>query len=127
MRRPYVRPISNTWWLQRWPYTKFMLREISSVFIAIYLVLLLVLVGKIEQGQAAYDAYLAWFRSPLLMMLHVVSLAFALMHTVTWFNLTPKAMPIRIGEEPVPPVLIAGSNYVAWIVVSAVVAMILLG
>ena len=46
----------------------------------------------------------------------------ALYHSVTWFNLTPKAMVFWRGEERVSPTLIAASNYAAWIVVSILVA-----
>ncbi len=34
-------------------------------------------------------------KSPLAILFHVVALAFALFHTCTWFNLTPKALVVR--------------------------------
>jgi fumarate reductase subunit C len=45
---------------------------------------------------------------------------------VTWFNLAPKAMAVRMRGKRLPAVAIAAPNYAAWVVVSAVVAWILL-
>ena len=53
--------------------------------------------------------------------LHVLALGFSVMHTVTWFNATGKAIPIRRGEERFPDALLAAPNYVAWVLVSALV------
>jgi len=49
-----------------------------------------------------------------------------LLHTITWFNLAPRAMPIRLGGKRVPEVLVAAPNYVLWMVASAVIAWFVL-
>ena len=126
MANPYPRQHSNTWWLKRRPYTVFMAREWSSVFLAVYVVLLLVLVTKVQDGRAAYEDYVDFLQSPPLIAFHVVALLFALLHTVTWFAAVPKGLPLRRGEELVPPALMIGGNYVVWVVVSAVVAAVFL-
>ena len=69
---------------------------------------------------------LARLRSPLFVTLDALALAFVLFHSITWFNLAPKAMAVRLGGKRVPDLVIAGSNYVAWLVLSAAVAFILL-
>jgi fumarate reductase subunit C len=124
--KPYVRPMPATWWMQRRPYFIFMLRELSSVFIAIYLVLLLVMIHRVSQGPAAYISFLGSLRSPAAIFFHVVALAFALLHTITWFNLTPQAVAVYVGEERIRPALIIAPNYVAWVIVSAIVAWFVL-
>ena len=124
--KPYVRPMPATWWLQRRPYLIFMLRELTSVFIAAYLILFLVMIHRLYQGQAAYESFLASLKSPWAILFHVVALAFALFHTITWFNLTPKALAIRIGEERLPPAAIIAPNYLAWVVMSAIIAWFML-
>jgi fumarate reductase subunit C len=58
--------------------------------------------------------------------LHLVGLAMVLFHTITWINLTPKVLVLWRGEERVSPALIAASNYLAWLVVSGVVAWVAL-
>ena len=125
--KPYIRPMPALWFLKRSPYFLFMLRELTSVFVAGYVVIFLVMIRRINEGQAAYESFMASMKSPLAIMFHVVALAFALFHTITWFHLTPKAMAVRIGEERVKPMMLIAPNYVAWAVVSAIVAWFLLG
>ena len=125
--KPYIRPMPATWWLKRTPYLFFMVREFTSVFVAAYVVIFLMMIRRLNEGQAAYEAFLASLKSPLAIFFHIVALAFALFHTITWFHLTPTAMAVRIGEERVKPIMIIAPNYVAWAVVSAIVAWFLLG
>lgn len=124
MRRPYHRPMPNTWWLKRWPYTKFMLREIAPVIVAVYLVILLVLIGKVRSGQAEYDAFMQTLKSPLAIAFHCVALVASIFHSVLWFNVTPQAMRVFRGEERVPPALLIGPNYALWVVLSVAVAFL---
>ena len=125
--KPYVRPMPAGWWLRRPSYLLFMLRDFSSVFVAAYVVLFLVMIRRLSQGPAEYEAFLAALRSPLAILFHVVALAFALLHTITWFQLTPKAMAVWRGEERLPAAMMIVPNYVAWIVLSGVIAWLVLG
>lgn len=122
---PYVRPVSNTWWLQRRPYTLFIVREITSVFVAGYCAFLLYLLYRLGQGAEGYAVALEVMRSPLSVALHVMALLFVLYHTVTWFNLTPKVMVVRVGEERLSPFLIAAGVYASWIVLSVFIAWLI--
>ncbi len=124
--KPYIRPMPVTWWLQRSSYLLFMLRELSSVFVAGYVVLFLMMLRRLAQGPAEYEAFMAALRSPLAILFHVVALAFALLHTITWFNLTPKAMAVWRGEERLPAAMMIIPNYVGWVVVSGVIAWFVL-
>jgi fumarate reductase subunit C len=126
MARPYPRQQSNTWYLTRWPYRVFMLREWSSLFLGVYVVLLLVLVSKVHAGPEAYRDYLSTLQSPGLIGFHAVALAFALLHSVTWFQAVPKGLPLRRGERRVPPLLLIGANYAAMAVVTLVVLVVAL-
>ncbi len=120
------RRMSTYWWLRRWRHLTFISREVSSVFVAWFVVYFLLLVRAVQNGSAAYAAFLAWAAHPLVVGVNLVALAFVTFHAVTWFNLAPKAMAVRLGGKRVPGVLIAGSNYAAWVVASAGVAWILL-
>jgi fumarate reductase subunit C len=51
----------------------------------------------------------------------VATLAFATYHSITWFNLTPKALPLQVGEGFVPDWVIAGAHFAGWAVVSFVI------
>ncbi len=118
--------VSTYWWLGRWAYLKFILREISSVFVAWFVLLTILQIHALVQGPDAWAAMQDFFRNPLVIFLNIVSLFFVVFHAVTWFNLAPKAMAVRVGGKRVPNILISGPNYVAWIVVSAAVAWLLL-
>jgi len=123
----YHRPVSNTWWLKRKPYILFMIRELTSVFVAGYCIFLLVLVYKLTQGAEAYDNLMAILKSPSSVALHLVTLSFVLYHTITWFNLTPKILVLYRGEERIPQGLVAGVFYAGWVVVSIIIVCLVLG
>ena len=127
MSEPYRRPISaTTWWLSKRNYVLFMLRELTSVLIAAFLVVYLIQLAQLAQGAEAYTAFLYRLASPGWIVFHLLVLIAALYHTITFFNLTPKIIVVRRGEESVPPVFIAGSHYAAWLVTSVVVLWIVL-
>ena len=119
--------LSTYWWLGRRSYLAFILRELSSIFVGWFAVFLLLLVRAVSQGESRYQEFLGWSGRPAVLALNVVSLFFILYHAITWFNLAPKAMVLRVGGARVPGFLIAGSNYLAWAVASAVVGWLLLG
>jgi fumarate reductase subunit C len=103
-----------------------MLRELSAVFVAAYVVLLLVLVTQVHNGQHALRAFENTLKSPGLLIFTSIALIFALLHTVTWFQAVPKALPLRRGENKVPPRLLIGVHYVALLVLSAIILIIAL-
>jgi fumarate reductase subunit C len=115
------------WWLRRWTYTAFVLRELSSVFVAWTVVYLLLLVRAVSRGPDAYHRFLDWSASPWLVALNAVALAFLLYHAVTFINLTPQAMVVSLGPRRVPPRLLAGSLYLGWLLVSAVLVWLVVG
>jgi len=118
--------MSTYWWLARWPYLKFILREISSVFVAWFVIETLLQINALIDGPLAYAEFQDFFRNPLVIVLNIISLFFVIFHAVTWFNLAPKAMAVRMGGKRVPNLMISGPNYAAWMVVSAVLAWLLL-
>jgi fumarate reductase subunit C len=119
--------MSTYWWLRRRSYLAFILRELSSIFVGWFVVFLLLLVHAVSQGESRYRAFLDWSGGTAVLALNVVSLCFIVYHAITWFNLAPKAMVLRVGGTRVPGFLIAGSNYLAWAMASALVSWLLLG
>jgi fumarate reductase subunit C len=125
--KSYPQRVSTYWWLARWAYLKFILRETSSVFVAWGVAMTLFQISALSGGPAAYTEFSEWLRSPWVVALNVVSLLFVGFHAITWFNLAPKAMAVRLGGKRLPDIAIAAPNYAAWAVASAVVAWIVLG
>ena len=114
------------WWVHKWVHMRFILRELTSVFVAFYAIMLLLHVRSLAAGPEAYEAFLAWLQTPLAVALHVVALVMVLFHSISWFNLAPKAMVVQVGGRRIPGWLIAGANFAAWGVFSVVMAWILL-
>jgi fumarate reductase subunit C len=123
--RWYRTRVSTWWWMGRWSYLKFILREISSVFVAWFILVLLLMIYALSRGRASYSEFEAWLKNPVVLFLNAVSLFFVIFHAVTWFNLAPAAMVMRVGGKRVPGALIAGSNYIAWAVVTVIIAWFL--
>jgi fumarate reductase subunit C len=118
--------VSTYWWLTRWAYLKFILRETSSVFVAWGVVITLFAIQALERGPVAYADFEAWLRRPVVLTINIISLFFVLFHAVTWFNLAPTAMAVRIRGKRLPGIAISAPNYAAWLVISAAVAWLLL-
>ena len=123
--RWYRTRVSTWWWLARWPYLKFILREISSVFVAWSVVVLLLQLRALSRGPHAYIDFERWLRNPLILPLNLITLFFVVFHAVTWFNLAPSAMVVRFRGKRVPAFLIMSANYAAWAVISVVVVWFL--
>lgn len=121
-RRPYVRSVPRTRWFLRHPrYLRYMTRELSCLFIGAYTLMLVVGLGRLAEGPDAYAGFLAALGSPGAIVFHLVALAFSAYHSITWFRLTPKAMPVQRGENFVPDPVISGAHFAGWALVSLLV------
>jgi fumarate reductase subunit C len=148
----YRQPVSRLWWLKKRTYFLFVMRELSSIFVAWFAVFLMIMVFAIGRGEASYQNFMNWAGSPIVIVINLVALAFSILHTVTWFALTPQAMVVRgpggrqvpamkevnvagrlvtaatvvrVGGR-VPAGLVIASQYIGLAVVSAFVAWLVL-
>ncbi|PQM45591.1 Fumarate reductase subunit C [Mycobacterium talmoniae] len=58
--------------------------------------------------------------------LNVVTLAFVLLHAVTWFGLAPRAMVLHLRGRRVPARAVLAGHYAAWLAISVFVAWLVL-
>src|SRR2546428_14011337 len=58
--RWYRTHVSTWWWLARWPYLKFILREISSVFVAWFVAVLFLPIRAPSHGPDASSRFEQW-------------------------------------------------------------------
>ena len=100
-RRPYVRPVTSEWIFRHPRYIRYMVREFSCLFIGAWTLLMVWGLKQLAQGPQAWAAFLE--------------------HSVTWFNLTPKALPVQRGEAFVPDGAISGAHFAVWAVLSLAV------
>ncbi len=113
--------MSVWWWTKKRTYFLFVMRELSSIFVAWLVVFLLLLIRAVVDGEAAYADFLDWASSPLLVAINVVAFAFVLLHTVTWFMLTPQAVVLNLRGRRLPGSVIIAAQYAGLGVVSAFV------
>jgi fumarate reductase subunit C len=120
-RKPYVRAMTFRWIFRHPRYVRYMARELSCLFIGGWTLLMVRGLKQLAEGPAAWAAFLECLKSPASIVFHVLALGFAVYHSITWFNLTPKALPLQIGEEFVPDAVISGAHFGAWAALSVAV------
>lgn len=125
MTEELTRPLPRTWWLRQAPYLRFMIRELTSVVVFAYALLLIWALWSAADS-ASFSMFLAFLSGPMSIGLHVVVLVLALYHTWTWIALTPKVMVLWKEDEQVEPDLIAGVTALAFLVISGVVVWLVL-
>ena len=123
----YRPPASRLWWVRRRSYLLFVLRELSSLFVAWFVVYLLLLISAVRGGNDSYREFLTLGGQPWMLALNVVALAFVLLHAITWFNLAPQAIVVHIGGRRLPARAVAAAHFAAWAALSAIIAWILVG
>jgi fumarate reductase subunit C len=120
--KEYIRPVPATWWLHNRHLFLFMIRELTSVFVAAYAIFLLVVLFKFSQGEETFRQFLNnVLTNPVVIGLQVVALIFVVYHSITSFNAAPVLMVVWRGEEKVSPGVIVGGNYALWLIMSGVI------
>lgn len=120
-RRPYVRAMTFRWIFRHPRYVRYMAREFSCLFIGAWTLLMVWGLKQLADGPAAWAAFLERLQSPGSIAFHVLALGFAGYHSITWFNLTPMALPLQIGEHFLPGAAIAGAHFAGWAALSLAV------
>ena len=119
VRRTYMRPMQG-WWRRDPFFVRYMAREVTSLFVAAYALVLLAGVVSLARGREAYEAWLAWLTTPASIVLHVVLFFAFAYHTLSWFRIMPKTMPpVMIAGRAVSPRAITGAGVAAAIAASA--------
>jgi fumarate reductase subunit C len=125
MTKQLTRPMPRTWWLRKAPYFQFMIRELTSVAVFAY-ALLLIWVLWTATDAGSFSEFYDFLRSPSSVWLHAVVLLLALYHTGTWIALTPKVMVLWRDDEQVEPDFIAGVTGILFLLVSGVLVWLVL-
>ena len=122
--RTYVRPMQG-WWRRNPYFVRYMIREGSSVFLAIYSIILLVGLLRLSQGEAAWDGWRAALTSPWSILFHWLALLTVSYHAWTWWKVAPKTAPdLRVGGRPFPEMLITAGGVLATLAVSVLVYVV---
>lgn len=109
------------WWLSQPGYLRYMIRELTCIWVAAWVAVAIVGLLRLRQGPDAWEGFLAALGSAPGIAFQLAALLFVLYHTVSWFRLAPSTMPIWIGENRVPSGWIELGHYAAWVVASLVI------
>ncbi|MCY3666103.1 MAG: hypothetical protein OXH81_10630 [Gemmatimonadetes bacterium] len=122
----YKPKLSPTWWLKSRSYFLFMMRELSSVFIAAFVLLFLYQLFALAKGPEAYAACRSALTTPGFVVFYVVAFVFALYHTITWLGVMGRVQVVQMGAFTVPPKLVTAGAFVGFFLVSVAVGCIFL-
>jgi fumarate reductase subunit C len=109
-------------------YRAYTLFDATGVVYLLLGLLALRLAWALGDGESAWSAAMASFRSPLYVAFHALAFVSVVFVAVRFFRLFPKAQPPHIGPlKPPPQPLITAGLYAAWIGVSVAMTLILAG
>jgi fumarate reductase subunit C len=95
------------WWRRDRYFMRYMARELTAPFVALYALELLAGLVCLALGPAAYEAWVAAMRTPPALAVNALVVGALLYHTVSWFEIMPRTMP---------PVMLGGRRVgAAWI------------
>jgi len=113
------------WWRRDAYYMRYMAREVTALFVAAYAVVLLAGLLRLSQGEAAFNGWLQYLKTPWMLVFHVIVLATFVYHTWSWFKIMPKTMPmIFVGGKRVQPGTITGTGVAAAVIACLAVLLI---
>ncbi|QKJ88837.1 fumarate reductase subunit C [Paramixta manurensis] len=98
-RNAYVRPVSATWWKKLGFYRFYMLREGTAIPALWFSLELIFGLYALKHGAENWATFVAFLQNPLMIILNIVALLAALLHTKTWFELAPKAAILIVKDE----------------------------
>jgi fumarate reductase subunit C len=125
-RKPYVREVpKRTWYMRNGRYLRYMAREVTCIFLGLYMAGLTIGLVRLLQGPDKWETYVSGVSSTGGILFHLIAFGFACYHATSWFNVTPKAMRIQTGESFVPGRAIVGAHYGLWGVASLVLIVMM--
>ena len=120
-RKPFMRDTTTCWWTKNGYYLFYMFREGTAVFAIWFSLELIAFVFSIVLGGDAFLCMLNFLRNPLVLFLNFVTLLGTLFHSLTWFQLTPKATQVVFQGKKLPEMVPVASFWGMTVLVTAVV------
>ncbi len=122
--KTYTPKMPSTWWLRNPRYFLYMLREVTSIFVFLY-VLAFAVQFFLLADRSLFDAFRALFTSPVFFGFIGVVLVMAVVHAITWWSLNARVFKIRLRGRLLPPAALFMGFVLAWIVVSGLVYILI--
>ena len=121
--RTYKPELPRGWWLRRRHYFLYIVREFTSLPLALWLLWLLVEIQRASNGPTGYFPH----SSAGFIAFSVVCLPFALYHSYTFLSLAGVIINLKLMARPVPSRVIVAAMFGLWLVASILVAAVLIG
>lgn len=80
-RKPYVRPMTSTWWKKLPFYRFYMVREGTAVPTVWFSIVLIYGLFALKHGAESWAGYIGFLQNPVVVILNLITLAAALLHT----------------------------------------------
>ncbi|KMJ45267.1 fumarate reductase [Xenorhabdus khoisanae] len=120
-RKPYVRGMEANWWRKLGFYRFYMLREGTSVPATWFSLLVLYGLFALKNGPESWAYFVSFLQHPIVLLINIITLLAALLHTKTWFELAPKALNLIVKNEKMPPGPIVKLLWATTIIATAVI------
>ncbi|EFW8249834.1 fumarate reductase subunit FrdC [Shigella flexneri] len=125
-RKPYVRTMTSTWWKKLPFYRFYMLREGTAVPAVWFSIELIFGLFALKNGPEAWAGFVDFLQNPVIVIINLITLTAALLHTKTWFELAPKAANIIVKDEKMGPEPIIKSLWAVTVVATIVILFVAL-
>lgn len=125
-RRPYNRPIASGWWHALPFYRFYMLRESTAIPALWFSLELIFALFSLKHGEESWMGFISFLQHPIVLLLNVVALAAALLHSKTWFDLAPKASIIIVKGQKMPPEPLVKGLWAVMLVLSVTILFVVL-
>ncbi|WP_340618439.1 fumarate reductase subunit FrdC [Xenorhabdus entomophaga] len=120
-RKPYVRGMEANWWRKLGFYRFYMLREGTAVPATWFSLLVLYGLFALKNGPESWADFVSFLQHPIVLLINIITLLAALLHTKTWFELAPKALNLIVKNEKMPPGPIVKLLWATTIIATAVI------
>lgn len=101
-----------------------MIREWTSLFVALFSLIYIYELSLFASG--AKDTALTLMKNPGILAFNIVAILFTLYHAFTWFYLTGRVQPIKIGKTMTKPWQALVVNIVLMLIISYAIIEILI-
>src|SRR6058998_3754143 len=98
-----------------------MLRELTSLFVAVFSLFYIYQVARLASNPGSYTQYLEIVRNPFMVGFSIIALAFTLYHSLTWFYLIGRVQPLKLGGRATTPLQALIVNTVLLVIISVAV------
>lgn len=126
-RNAYHPPMPRGWFLATREYRAYAVREFVAVIVGLFVLNLMLGLVVLASGPQGWEWWVALQRNPAVMVLNALALVAAVIHTVSWDQLTPSIIKVQRGTRFLADGWIIGQQALLLVAFALVVALWLSG